>query len=421
MRLLAMLCIPHIFAIDITNLNKSYFTISSSETDPTLCQNMKERISGARLSEFLLYESILPLETFLFLIEIFNMSEGGIDTIFEEIIEPSMKIIYSKKVIGECIEKKESLSNINPDPNYSAKTEILRLLDAFSNFSTKIDMKGKKLTKALQKRNKLFDEDASKISIDLYRENSRDLKEAVRDMKNEEIVNILDVKDIKKKNDKYVKLVKALRRVIIETENLTKAINRELREFVYEFVSKVSVPETKDFIDTKTLFNLGGTIFAPNIFLQIARDMFTVDRDKLLERAVKQILAPIVKLELYIRHKSNVEKKEEIVKFMLACLAKKNSIFYDEIDDAFKARSTVLNLYFKNEDLKLTENILEQIDKYQESFATNLKEKVVKMNEDVLANFIIVNDDVIKKYTAFIGNGTKENESSLMKIFANKL
>ena len=313
------------------------------------------------------------------------------------------------------------MSDVNPEFEISAKSEILRLLDIFSNFSTKMDVKNESLTIALQKRNKLFNEDASQISINLYKSNLEELKNLVGKLNNAELVNILDIKDMKKKNQKYVKLVKALRRAIIETDNLTKAINRELREFVYEFVSKASVPETKDFIDTKTLFNLGGTIIAPNIFIQMARDIFTVDRDKLIERAVKRILAPLSALELYIRYKSNVEKKEEIVKFMLACLEKRNSIFYDEIDEAFKARSMILNLYFKNEDFSKSENMLEKIDKYQENFAEELKSKVVEMKEDVLANFFIVNDDVIKCYTDLIRNGTKENQVKLMKIFAKKL
>lgn len=416
---LPALLIPHLCAIDTSYLSESFFVINDNDT--TLCQDTCGNISKARISELLFYESILPLETFLFLIEVLNISEGGIDTIFKDVIEPITKIMYSKKLVGECLQKKNTFIEINPNLELNTKTEILKLLDIFSNFSTKLSAKDDSLTRALQKRNRLFSEDVSQISIKLYRENLKALKQIVENLKNSELVELLDIKEMNKKNTKYAKLVKALRRVIIETENLAKAINRELREFVYEFSSKVSVPKTKDFIDTKMLFNLGATIFAPNIFLQMARDIFTVDRDYLLEKAVKNILAPLLKLKEYIRYKSNVEKKEEIVKFTLACLSNKNSMFYDEIDDAFKARSMILNLYFKNEDVNIAEKMLKQIDQYQERFADNLKRKVVKMKEDVLANFITVNDDIIQSYTDLVRNGTKENETKLMKIFANKL
>ena len=85
---------------DTFNMSKNFFMLSKSEDDNVLCQNVKENITEARLSELLLYESILPLESFLFLIKLFNMSEGGIDTIFKDIIEPSSKIVFAKKMIG---------------------------------------------------------------------------------------------------------------------------------------------------------------------------------------------------------------------------------------------------------------------------------------------------------------------------------
>ncbi|EJW04245.1 hypothetical protein EDEG_01477 [Edhazardia aedis USNM 41457] len=300
----------------------------------------------------------------------------------------------------------------------SIKKNLNDILIVFSNFSKRIDIQNDKLERGLEKRNLLFEKDRSQMSKRMLLENITVLNNHIKNLSNEELKAMLDIRYIHVKNEKYKRMIKILRRAIIETENLTKAIEREKREFIREFAEKLIIHENKELFELKVAFNLGGSIFAPNMFIQISNLMVIIDKESHLDKAISTILKPIENLNFYIRYKSNTEKKEEIIKFLLACLEKRNNTFFEEIDEGFKARSLVLNMYFKNEESdEIAWNKEKAMDRYQEEFIKYMIKGIKNVNEDNLQNFVVINDDIIKMYKDLIKTGSKQSKTGLLKLF----
>lgn len=488
---------------DSTHLSESRLTdVKLHDPDLTLCQKIKEEPSSPEIAFSLLYESVLPINSFLFLIEIENMSEKNIEYIFYNVIDIGMKMIYSKRLIGECQNSDESekhngdtfeengeiikneqnnneyfnienkkydylyntdgftpsnendlnglkntkdkvqyldyidnnieptkkivnssvdddnivinVSDINnPEKNQpSTKSEIIELLNTFQNLSLKINSSNNILKNMLELRNEHLNTDKSQISKHLYFDHLNNLKKTILKLSNSELKILLNIHDIKSKTDKYIKMIKALRRSIIETENLTKAISREKNEFIRQFAIKKSIPLTKEFLEIKMSFSLGGSIFAPNIFLSLAKEIIIDNKDKLIEKTVRSIIKPITMLHNNIYFKSTTEKKEEIIKFLLACLEKRNNVLLDEIDEAFKARSLIINLYSKNGG-----DIIDAIDKFQESYINNMIEKMSEMDEDILDEFIVIDKTIENLYAEILMSGSNDARKELAKMF----
>lgn len=403
----------HLSEIHLTN-----HTVKLYDPDIKLCDSKKKDPSQQELSEQLFFESIISIESFLFLIEINNMTEKDIEIFFKEIIEPNFKTILSKKVIDDFM-KEKNVRKDNPINDISTKKEILELLDGFMNFSQKLDVDGS-LNLALKKRNTYFEKDASQIAKQLYIEQLRNLKEIISKLDQQNFNKVLTVKHIKNKNIKYQRMIKALRKAVIETENLTKAMIREKREFIQGFKEKEHFEENEKLFETKIAFNLGGSIFAPNIFMQLSKDILTEKKDELIEKVVKALLLPIEKLELFIRYKSNTEKKEEILKFLLSCLEKRNDKFFDLIDEAFKMRSTIINLYAVNNEKIDSKVFIDKIDRHQENYIKEMIKKIKKVKEDSLEKFMVLNRDIISSYRKALWSGNKNSKTELQNLFKNQ-
>lgn len=388
------------------------------DPDVKLCDSKKKSPTRAEISELIFYESIISLESLLFLIEIDNMSEKDIDEVFVDIVDPSVRTMFSKKLIGDCVNDNK-MNGSNPIGEISTKREILDLLDVYMNFSQKIDTSSS-LNEALKKRNSFFEKDKSQIAKHLYINKLRNLRDTVSKLEQKDLHEIIDIKHIKAKNDKYQRMVKALRKAIIETENLTKAVERERREFIRDFKTREYIQENNDLFEVKIAFNLGGSIFAPNIFMQLVKDILTEKKDDLIEKVVKAVLMPIEKLELFIRHKSNTEKKEEILKFLLACLEKRNNSFFDLIDEAFKMRSVIINLYVTSNENVHPKSFIDKIDKHQESYIKDMINKIKKAKEDSLEKFLVLNRDIIATYKSALQIESKTSKVALLDLFRAK-
>ncbi|KAM0678282.1 hypothetical protein BDAP_000995 [Binucleata daphniae] len=460
------------------------------------CSTRSKNTKNAILTEKLLFESILPISSFLFLVETQSYNDSKIKETINGVVFEGMHFMLSKKigevkdddsndseencVCGEiikgskeqengetlgdhvehvlncgCVDPKieetsnSEMSDIDSESKYenvqekkddivldtkkqpidaenpekskkntlTTKKEVLDLLDLYSNFSLKIDIENDKIKAALEKRNKMFESDKSQISKLLCKDEIKKMKTQVSLLDENAIKKILNVKKIEKKNKKYIRIIKTLRRTITETENLTKAIEREKSEFVREFIAKKHLPESKEQHETKISFNLAGSIFAPNVFLQMINDISMVKKDEFIEKSVKGLLQPIKSLELYIKLKSNTEKKEEIIKFLLACLEKRNNVFFESIDEAFKIRSNVISLYFANIQGKTKDKKISVIDQYQEQYIKKILRFIKERNEDFLENFIITDDQVVDAYAKFLRLNTKDAKKKLYELF----
>ncbi|TBU08272.1 hypothetical protein CWI39_0204p0040 [Hamiltosporidium magnivora] len=357
------------------------------------------------LREELLYETILNLNSFLFIIEINNMSDKYLEKIIETVI-----FIGRNKIL-----------NLKKHKN-NLKDELWKLFDIFSNFSRKIDLsKDSKLKKALEFRNYYFDRDKSQIAKSLFIEELHELKKNLQKYSSDEILELIEVKDFDTKDFKYSKMIKALRRSIIETQNLSKSIQREKREFIQEFIESnapISQYNHKKLNEIRMEFNLGGSIFEPNLLFQICSDLILGEKEEVIVKAISKILKPIENLELYLRHKTNTERKEEILKFLYSCLKEQASKFRDEIDDAFRARSELMGKYLEKETEQSIIQKEKSIDKYQENFIQDMISRFSEINEAALTNFMVINKDIVHKYIRFLNTGSTKEKSSLIEHFS---
>lgn len=466
------------------------------------CSTRSKSSKNALLSEKLLYEAILPMSAFIFLIEVQSFNDKKVKEIINDIVFEGTYYMMTRKigeikdedsdeseencVCGEIIKGSKELENgetlgdhvehvlncgcVDPkidseseskffadeddgsndkqesdisiiteerleselqsvtnqdDQNpkshlgtkTTTKTEVLDVLNLFSNFSLKIDIQNKKLKEALEKRNKIFESDESQISKGLCLDELKKMKAQVSIIAENRLKRVLNIKKVDKTNKKYTRVIKTLRRTITETENLAKALDREKSEFVREFMVKKKIPESKKLHETKITFNLAGSIFAPNVFLQMIKDINMVDKDEFIEKNVNKLLKPIEALELYIKHRSNTEKKEEIIKFLLACLEKRNTLFFESIDEAFKMRSNIIGLYFTNELGQTRDKKISVIDQFQEQYIKNILRTIKETNEDVLDKFIVLNSSIESAYVDFLRTDSKDKKKKLYELF----
>ncbi|KAM0674498.1 hypothetical protein GVAV_002113 [Gurleya vavrai] len=312
---------------------------------------------------------------------------------------------------------REKNEEVNPKQKLSTKSEILDLLTVYKNFSLSLDINNKRLKKALEKRNSMFENDKSQIAKELCVKSLQVLSNEILKEKNDDLTRIINIKKTNKTNRKYLRMIKALRKAVIDTENLTKAIEREKSEFTRNFMVKREILESKELHEMKISFNLGGPIFVPNILLQMIQGIVILDKDETFGKFVDKLLKPIEALQNYSKMKSSTEKKEEIIKFLLACLEKRNTVFFESIDDAFKTRSSIISIYFKNEQNHLVEQKISQIDKYQEIHIKNILRIVKEASEDLFEKFLVYNEDVKKAYKKFLLTGSKEAKNNLVDLF----
>jgi hypothetical protein len=356
-----------------------------------------------KLREQLLYESMLSLNSLLFLLEINGMSDKIVTFLVKKVIfegnKPIMKIRASATDI---------------------KGKLEEMFKLFMNFSLKMDLPKSSLKDALEERNNYFERDVSQIAKSLYIEDLKALKGDLMRLTNDELRNLLDVSGIERKNDKYLRMVKALRKTIVETGNLSKSLQREKGEFTNEFLDKSLSSKKgnhKEITELKIAFNLGGSIFAPNVFLQMVTGILMADKNSFVENSVNKILKPIESLELYVRHKSNTEKKEEITKFLHACLEKKSSIVSELIDEAFKARSYVMEKFLRQEGENKVSEREGAIDRYQEKYIKEMIQKVGEVTDDSFEKFIVINGDIIQAFKDLLKLGSDKSKSRLIALF----
>lgn len=332
----------------------------------------------------LLYESFLPLNSLLFLIEINNLTVDQTKYFIEHTIIPAK--------------------------NYLLKYEgnLQDALREFRTFGPKIVVKDKGLKMPLEYRNSYLEADTSQIAKTLY------------NMEKEVLVDKIDLQkykaDSKNLDKKFIKMVLSLRKNIVESDNLVSAIKREKKEFIKNFADK-RVFSDEELFDLKMKLSLGGSVFAPNLLLQISNLLLMKDKSDFIEKNVIKIFKPLEELSELIKHMSRVSKKDEILKFLTACLKRDDWVFKDILDEAFKARSTILETYFSNEKEEVLIDKERALDKLQEENIQQMIKDIEDLPENKFDKFLVVNGEIQKRYVNFLVSGQKEEEEKLKKYF----
>ncbi|KCZ80629.1 hypothetical protein H312_01955 [Anncaliia algerae PRA339] len=335
--------------------------------------------------EKLLYESFIPLESLLFLIEVNSLNDDSTKYLIEHTVIPMKNYILSYK------------------------GSIQDALREFGAFGPKIIVKDKGLKLSLELRNSYFESDISQIAKTLYK------------VKNENVnVGEIDLKNFKEKyrnlDNKYIKMVLALRKSIVESDNLVSALKRERKEFIKSFAEKREFTK-EEILEIKIHLNLAGSIFAPDLLLKIVGQIMLQNKMEFIQKNVSKMIKPIEELCEMIKHMSRVSKKDEIIKFLKACLVRNDWIFKDLLDDAFKARSRILESFLLPEKEEIVIEKEKALDKYQENVIKELIRNIEDLPENIFDKFLVINAEIQKDYLNLLISGQKQEEENLKKKF----
>lgn len=351
-------------------------------------QRPEETPTDTELAERFFYESFLPLPCLLFLIETNNMSEGSVAALVRKTVLPARAYIARR---------------------LPSKTP-LDILRTFQSTAPAAACPDRTLQTALSTRNSHLDADTSQIA--------RRLLAAERDA----LANTLRRRSIKSPPDparidtKYLQMVLALKACVSEGRNIQRAVGRERSELARYF-AKTPRPSHSQLKELRALVSLAAPIFHPSILLQILSSLMVPDRDAFIEKNVAAIIRPLETLEASSRHMPNVEKKHAVLDFLRACRRRTYWSNYKAIDNAFHARSLILDAYFRTETRERAVHNEQALDRHHDLFLIDLIARVEALDPDLFPRFLLANKEIAKTYIGLLKSGQKRLEAALKSAF----
>lgn len=358
-------------------------------TETAVCTALRT-VSESELLEKVFYEGFLSLNSLLFLIEINNMSEGAVKNMLNQVVIPARKYI-SRRVQSSRVE------------------DVLR---AFRATATSVSYRDRDLQALLVRRNRYFDGDDSQIARNLYREDLAKLEQELRHGNFQGAGNT----QAEALDRKYTRMVLALRTAIIEGGNLAQSIKRERGEFIKEFGERPRVT-TREVAELKALINLGGAIFEPGLLLQLVSKIAIGDKPAFVEKNVLAILKPVEELEFSVRHKPNVEKKDCILAYLRACHTRQQWIHKNLLDDAFRARTEILEAYLKPEREDRVIDKERAFDRHHERFLIDIINRTENLKDELFERFLVINQDITSTYVRLLQTGKQSLARTLLRAF----
>lgn len=416
------------------------------------------------------YDSMLDPDTLIFLIEINQLSEKETKELIKDVIMPMRRLLaeiyvgkkegtkliegkadkygwknndehseeFTRKVELDSEEINTIKKNFNKKSEEKKKTKekhakdsespeetLLELLRTTSSFSVNVKTKHSSIDKSLEKRNKIFESDMSQIAKGLFKASQdmliEDIEEFVREGKEdhenprkEKLNNLLNIKDLERKDGKYFQMVENLERTITESDNIVKIKQREENEFTLTFQPQTKAEEIKRL---KMAFNLGSTFLTPGIYITISKMLLIPEKSLFIEKVTNQMLKPVLTLTNFNSTGADTEKKENIVNFLKDVVSRVPSKFTEEIDGAFKARSTILDKFLQEDKEEMRDKKIEQIDTVLEIRNKELLAKIEGIRAEHFKDFLILNQEIINAYIRFVNTNNKNDKVRLVEYF----
>lgn len=295
------------------------------------------------------------------------------------------------------------------------KTDLLTLLTIFENFAFPLS-NHLSIKKNIELRNILFEKDKSQIAKKIYVKKLQNLKKSVQKLRNEELIDKLELDNPLKKDIKYKKMVSNLYKVVISKENFVKSLKREITEFIQSFEKNITMTD-EDLRDLMMFVNLGGNFVDPRLLIYIVRELMIPNKKRFIEKIANSLLKPIDTLTMYTRYKNCSEKKDALKRFLCNSMKNTPSNLKNQMDEAFKSRSYLLEKYLKDDPEDVREKKLKDLDNFQDKTTKKVYEKVKLLDSEKIDLFFIFNKDLLDAYVRFLLNGTKKDKASLIKFF----
>lgn len=354
-----------------------------------------EIILQNKIQELLYFESIMNIEPFLFLIEINSLSNYGVIKIIESMIFPIQ--ISLENLLSE---NEEITNSFN-------KKKLIDLINNLSNFSKSVSILNEpKLSKSLEIRNMFFLNDKSQIAKQLYLDNLKIIKDSIKEIPEDKIINLLKIDNLAVKRLKYKKMFEEFVKAILQTENIQKVLKNERENFLNLFLFSDQMDLT-EYKKIRMIINLGGSFILPSLMFSLNEKLLHPEKEEFLHKTLLKIIKPVETLKLSIRHRSNSEKKFLILKFLNECL--KNSNIFSE---AFESRSSLLQIYFKNDIEKI-----HKIDFYQDLMLKKYIKYLETIDSDYFDRFLVSNRETINTYYQYLNTGQVTEKERLEEFF----
>lgn len=410
---------------------------------------------NADLKRRIYYDSILNTDSFLFLIGTNQMNEYETKEIIQDVILP-MRILITQilnpsdnenKVKGkkEVQSKKEQITEEKENQEIKhikqyvkrmpdSKTgvdksslenpieKIQNFLKLTGNFSPTIEIDNIELKRSLEKRNKLFEADRSQTAKSLFSDaHSLLIQDFEKYLKTEEqnpqkntIINELKLDAVDKQDMFFFEMFETFERAIVESDNLEKIKEREIREFDINLQGKDNPKKVQEM---RVIFNLGSVFLAPSIFISISKTLLIPEKDIFIEKMIYKILQPLLTLSTDNSAGTDTEKKENILIFMEDVVNRKISKYTEEIDEAYKSRTAILEKFFSDELENKKDLKIKKIDKTLEKRNKDLLKNMRNTHAESFRNFMVVNHELINSYIRFINTNSEQDKKNVYSFF----
>ncbi|KAF7701732.1 hypothetical protein CDIK_0552 [Cucumispora dikerogammari] len=406
--------------------------------------NIIEALVINRNQELLYFESLINIESFIFLIEINSLSNYGIDSLIELMVYPVQVCLISVLESyrnGKGIhlsggtyknprtgDKSSSLWSVNahneapnsPPPNPTDKLDLITTHNADSvrtalssiiinltNFTQHINTNNAQLSRSLEVRNSMFKNDKSQISKLLYLNNLKAIKSIINNTPDSDLYNLLNIENLPIKRLKYKQMFFEFHKALLQTNNIRKIINIEKTNFLNLFLYSSSIDKT-EYNKIRIIINLGGSFLLPSLLYNLNEKVLYNNNTDLLNKTILKIIKPVETLKLQIRHKTPNEKKFLILKFLNETLS--NNIMYSE---AFESRSNLLNLYFNNDISKVY-----KIDLYQDIMIRKYTKWLETIDSEYFDKFLLVNKEIVDLYCEYLGERKADVFEKIRSFFS---
>lgn len=185
-------------------------------------------------------------------------------------------------------------------------------------------------------------------------------------------------------------------------ENAERDFNTEVEKELREKVSN----RYRSALE-RARFNLGGSIVSPNLMLQMAGGID--GKEAFVKALARGVFNPVLLLKGKLQGRSDSEVKEGVLEFIDECLGKLSKYpLREEIETGFVKRSELMERFTRS--MRDKKEVTKVIEEAQDRGTREMLEVLRGEDPKFFKKFLIVDDEVIKRYKKILLTGDRNSE-----------
>ncbi|WUR02760.1 uncharacterized protein VNE69_02279 [Vairimorpha necatrix] len=326
------------------------------------------------LSREILYESFIAIDSIVFLVSVGVIKEKELENFLQKTVLQAKKLLIIKPEVRKF----------------------------FNNFSNTVKLDNQYLKNMLNLRNKYFELDKSQIAQSITRDRILELDSRIQN----KLVLVEDNKD-----KSYIRMIQALCKSKDGEDGLAVNLLKERFEFYRENIdlSKSQIYESK------ISLNLGGAIFSPALLLNLCKKLTIYKKKDLVKKTISSFLESIKILHVNTINRSFMDKKKQIIEYLISCLELRQNIYREKIDEAFYHRSILIEHFIRENGND--KDLYKTLDKFQEEEIKKLIFIFENMNEDNMQRVILHESRILEYYLNYLCDYQESTKNKLLDLF----